>query len=318
MSTIPAQALPALLGRLEAALVERELARPEDFQPGLDLKTIRESTGALPLALLDEVVALYEWHDGMSGSELLPGLRFNSLDTAVAQCKSEIKELSEGLDSWELDWFPVFESEGCTQFVRCGAVERGGLWYTCPEFNDLGWLADTVQDWVEWCVRVYEEDLETGPPDVESLVKALIGDDQLRKQKARGRLVAYQYPEAIEPLLQLLGKQDHEVVVDAAKILGSSGRPETITPMIMVAARWERRGTLDNPVLHELYRYGQDSVTLLTDALSADGEGLRAAAATCIGALGDARAYPALHAALSDPSELVRSAVTKAIAHLQR
>jgi len=277
----------------------------------------------------------------MSGSELLPGLRFNSLDTAVAQCKSEIKELSEGLDSWELDWFPVFESEGCTQFVRCGAVERGGLWYTCPEFNDLGWLADTVQDWVEWCVRVYEEgaiyldanmgrsidrhksadilrDLETGPPDVESLVKALIGDDQLRKQKARGRLVAYQYPEAIEPLLQLLGKQDHEVVVDAAKILGSSGRPETITPMIMVAARWERRGTLDNPVLHELYRYGQDSVTLLTDALSADGEGLRAAAATCIGALGDARAYPALHAALSDPSELVRSAVTKAIAHLQR
>jgi HEAT repeat protein len=119
-------------------------------------------------------------------------------------------------------------------------------------------------------------------------------------------------------LLHLLGTQDHEVVVDAAKILASSGSSETIKPMIMVAADWERRGTLDNPVLYELYRYGQDSVTLLTDALAAGEEELRAAAATCIGALGDARAYPALHAALSDPSELVRSAANTAMARLQR
>jgi hypothetical protein len=341
VSVIRGRTLSALLDRLETALVEQGPAQPENFRPGLDVKTIRERTAALPLDFLDELVAMYEWHDGISGIELLPGLMFDSLEDAVRRCKWQIEQLSRGPSPWERDWFPVFDSEGCEHFVRCGEVEHGGLWYSCPEFNELGWLADSMRDWVEWCARVYEEgaiffdakkglsidgeksaailrDLDTTPPDVKSLVNALTGDDQLRKVKARDRLIAYMYPAAKEPMLELLVWDEHQVVVDAARILASSGHPETIAPMIKVAARWERQGPFDNPVLYELHRYGRDTETLLTDALSADDEELRSAAATCIGALGDARAYPALHAALSDPSPLVRSAAGKAIERLQR
>jgi HEAT repeats len=338
---VPTRSLPALLSRLEAALTKQGLARPEDFGPGLDRSVIRERTAGLPFAILDELVALYQWHDGLTGADLLPGLSFISLDTAIERYESAIELLSRGLGPWELDWFPVFESGGCEHFVRCGRVEHAELWYSCPEFDDLGWAADSLSDWVEWCVRVYEEgamyddpakglsidaeksvairrEVEVARPDVSALVEKLTADDQLQRIKARNRLMAYRYPEAVEPVLELLQSEEHEVVVSAAKILASSGRAETIGPLIKVAARWELRGHLDNPVLHQLYRYGPDTVTLLTDALSAGDEELRAAAATCIGALGDARAYPALNAARSDPSALVRYATKKALERLER
>jgi hypothetical protein len=341
VSAIPTRTLPALLERLETALIEHGLAQLEDFRPGLDAKTIRERTAALPVAFLGELRELYEWHDGMRRGELLPGLTFKSLDAAVRQSETAIEQLARGLGPWELDWFPVFDSESCTHFVRCGAVEHGGLWYSCPEFSELGWLADSLYDWVEWCAQVYEEgaivldtkmgrsidvaksaailrDLDTVRPDVKSLMDALTGDDEVRHAKARDRLIAYNYPEAVEPVLELLCAERHDVVVDAARILASSGRRDTIAPMIKVAAGWERAAKLDNPVLYELSRYGPDTVSLLTDSLSANDEELRAAAATCIGAFGDACAYPALHAALSDSSARVRSAAGEAMVRLQR
>ena len=342
MSAIPTRNLLALLGRLETALVEQGMARPEDFPRGLDGQAIRGRTAMLALELPEDLQSLYQWHDGMRGGEFLPGLTFNPLEVAIRRYEVWIERFSGELGPWEPGWLPIFESGGCTSFVRCGAVERGGLWYLCPEVDELGWLADSIGDWVEWCVRAYEDgavyidpkrgrsidaqksaailrDLDPTPPNVESLVDALIGDNQMLRAKARDRLIAYRYAEAVKPVLRLLEADQHDVVGDAARILASSGLPETVAPMIEVAARWERRrGNLDNPVLYRLSGYGQEIVELLTGALSGGDDKLRAAAATCLGALGDARAFPALHAALSDRSPQVRAAVRKAIARMQR
>lgn len=341
MPATPPRSLSALLERLETALTEQGLARPDDFRPGLDRGAIRERTAALPFDFPDDLLDLYAWHDGMPGADILPGLSFISLDDAIERYELATEMLSQGLGPWELDWFPILESGGCNHFVRCGRVEHGAVWYLCPEFSDLGWAADSLTDWIEWCVRVYEEgamyvdpargrtidaqksaailrDLEITQPDVEALVAALTAADELQRVRARNRMIAYKYPEAVEPVLELLQADDHEVVASAAKILAGSGRPETIGPLIKVAARWESRKRGDNPVLYQLYRSGRDVETLLSEALSANDEELRAAAATCLGALGDARAYPALHAALSDASTQVRSAAKEALERLKR
>jgi hypothetical protein len=324
---------------LETALISKGLAKPEHFTPGLDAHTIGERTAALPFAFPDELVTLYEWHDGVRAM-LTPATWFDSLENALQMYQLETKP--EGGPPWEVDWFPIFNYGGCLSFIRCGPVDHGALWYWCPEFNDLGWSSDSLLDDVEWMARVYEEDasyvhpqkgdaidarkssailrsMDNEPPDIEPMVVALTGEDPLRRMKAFGRLIRCQYPDALEPVLELLYTDRHDVVEAAAKIAAGYERSDAIAPLIKVAAQWEaRKHRLGNPVLYQLFRYDQGALTLLMDALRANDEELRAAAATCAGALKDARAFPALHAALSDPSPNVGLAARDALKRLQR
>jgi HEAT repeat protein len=92
-----------------------------------------------------------------------------------------------------------------------------------------------------------------------------------------------------------------------------------MAPLIKVAAKWVlRRHNSGNPVLYTLYQYDDDLLSLLTEAMQADDEDLRAAAAICAGEMNDARAYPALHAAQSDPSANVRAAAQDALERMKR
>jgi HEAT repeat protein len=161
--------------------------------------------------------------------------------------------------------------------------------------------------------------MDAAAPDVKSLVGALTSEDRVRRTKARSRLKMYGYPEAVEAVLELVYADEYDVVDAAADILTGYDRRDLIATLIKVAATWEfRRDPMGNPVLFKLHRFEFDSLSLLNDALQSDDEGLRAAAATCAPALRDARALPALHAALSDPSLKVRSAAAKALERLKR
>lgn len=338
VSASQARSLSTLLNRLETALIKEGLARPEQFPPGLDAQTIRERTAALPFAFPDELMTLYEWHDGVRAM-LSPATLFMSLEDSLRLYELEIKPVA---DPWEADWFPIFNYGGCVSFIRCGPVDPGALWYWCAEFNDLGWSADSLLDEVEWMARVYEEgasyvharkgraidarksaailrNMDIQPRDVKSMVAALTAEDPLQRMKAFGRLICYQYPDALDPVLELLRADEHDIVEAAAKIIASYGRAETIASLIKMAAHWEGRAhRMGNPVLYQLFRYDEDELTLLTDALHDDDDELRAAAATCLGALNDARAFTALHTASSDPSPTVRFAARDALKRMQR
>ena len=281
-------------------------------------------------------MTLYAWHDGIEGVDLFPGLSLISFGRALSLCQVYLD-----FDPWLPNRFPVLSSGGCSHFVCCGPIDHGALWYSCPEFDDTGWVADSLLDWFEGCVRIYEEDafhthphrgleingtkaaaisrkMEEVPPDVMSLVGALTSEDRVRRIKARSRLMAHEYPEAVEPVLELAQATNYEVVEVAADILTCYDREDLVAPLIKIAAAWElRKDPMGNPVLFKLYRFEFDSLSLLTDALQADDEELRAAAATCASALRDARAFPALHGALSDPSAKVRSAASKALERLK-
>lgn len=249
----------------------------------------------------------------------------------------------EALLPWGDDWFPVFESGGCDHFLRCGHIGGGELWYWCPEFGDLGWESDTLRDFLEEAAQIYEtgayyhderygpsidsrkssaiaRSLDKRPADVQSLVQDLRGGDPMRRIKARGRLNSHQYPEAVRLLLPLLEDRTLGVAEDAARILARSRQPEVVASLVKAAAWWESNSSPEgNPVLYNLAGRERDLVTTLVEMLATGGdEEVRVAAARCLGALKDARAYPVLDHARSDPSPAVRAAAIDALAGLAK
>jgi hypothetical protein len=147
------------------------------LRPGLRREQTAARIAGLGLAPLDELLELYEWHDGIDqiawethvgrADALLvaPFTGFESLDASISTYRQAMASLAmlrgvEGYDRlapedqlWRAEWFPVFGLGGHYHVVNCGGVDPGRVvkvWLTpaarSPVYRDLPTLIQTIAD----------------------------------------------------------------------------------------------------------------------------------------------------------------------------
>ena len=150
-----------------------------------------------------------------------------------------------------------------------------------------------------------------GAGAVEALIRALCDRDRYvrsRAEQALGRIG----PEAVGPLLSLLGNGTPRARQAAAAALGWTRDPAPIGPLI--AALGEEDPGLSEAAARALEHLGDLSVEPLMGALSHPQTAVRRQVAGILGRLGNPRAAPPLRDALSDPDPVVRHAAGQALA----
>jgi cell wall assembly regulator SMI1 len=97
------------------------------LKPGLTKSEIADKVSSLPFQLPEEVIALYQWRNGVR--EDCPGSfiwyhNFLSLDRAIHEYEG-MNGLN--LSGWHKNWFPLFDFEGEYYFVPCSKKKHSAL-----------------------------------------------------------------------------------------------------------------------------------------------------------------------------------------------
>lgn len=130
----PGAHIPSLLEELRAAFRKKGCDVDRYLRPGLSREAVHERTSVLGLTVPDEIVELFEWHDGQSDdAEFEPdSFRFRdnmfiSVERAIAD-HGQIQEIYGGLDSEEQvplgfdleKSFPFATYAGSWHVIVCG------------------------------------------------------------------------------------------------------------------------------------------------------------------------------------------------------
>lgn len=91
---------------------------PAALNPGQDRAAILEAFAELPCQPTEELLQLWEWHNGTQPvhSPFIWYHNFLSVEAAIAEYKSLTKN---PLIPWREEWLPIFEFEGEWYFVEC-------------------------------------------------------------------------------------------------------------------------------------------------------------------------------------------------------
>ena len=147
--------------------------------------------------------------------------------------------------------------------------------------------------------------IEIGAPAVEPLVRALGSAVPYARRSAAWALGQIGHRAAVEPLIRVLGDADAGARGEAAEALRALGE-ERLSGAVQEALRGNPGRLLEMA--------DPRALAPLTRLLSAEEPAARAAAAGTLGRMRDARAIPALLAALEDNQGEVRTAVAAALA----
>jgi cell wall assembly regulator SMI1 len=169
----------AALARLEDAMRRTRHPLVEALQPGLPPDEVRERVAALGVALPDDAVALWAWHDGFdpafTKSERVPGAEFmpgGVLFLRLARAEEDYGWMLEtypvsDIDDWSPKWFPAFASDnGDTVYLDCSTTPATGptplqLRYM-KDYNPPEVLARNRIGSIDWGIDVMTALVERG------------------------------------------------------------------------------------------------------------------------------------------------------------
>ncbi|MFN0204294.1 MAG: SMI1/KNR4 family protein [Bacteroidia bacterium] len=145
---------------------QEEIKHPgaQMLNQGLKEGHIREVAAMYDVHFSEEVVALYQWRNGLnsrypSGSMLkmgdvcfFPGYVFLSIEDAInAYNRSKLQQ------DWNKDWFPLFwNSAGCMFVMDCGEENRGQMIEFGGPYFDSEVVYASLSDMLKTIAKSYE------------------------------------------------------------------------------------------------------------------------------------------------------------------
>jgi cell wall assembly regulator SMI1 len=223
---------------------------------------VRQLAGGLPFELGEQLVELYEWHNGTDASgpgtpSLMPGTIFLSEQDTIADYSQRVEtshlfatDESEASEIYDPTWFPVFlDAGGNVHVVLHGGERNGSVWFIPLEEPELRYeSAPSLAAFLDQIAECYErgayfirsglvyEDLSLEaeiartrldpPPDVGRLIKDVASREQPAASLAFDAIRRLRFPESVTPLIGLLSHDDAPVRRRAALLLGILGDPD--------------------------------------------------------------------------------------------
>jgi cell wall assembly regulator SMI1 len=320
-------ALEPALQQLHAALERAGSPVAELLAPGLDGDEIGRLTADLPFALPEELVALYRWHDGLTGDgtpkgQLFPGGYWLSLRQALEHRAAMLRVAADATAGTELDpeliwrasWMPAFiDFFGDTHVVVCERTTESPVWFVAKDdpdhrplvFDGIASLVRTAGE--SWSDGVFAFDRDgVTAPDEERYAAVW-------RRHNPAAAAAAPRPPASADMARALSSADARARADAARDSVKLGADAPLAELRLALADSEADVRGEAAAALGMLRDKQ-SADLLTAMIGDPAWNVRTTAVFAVGMLRYKGALDAVIAALSDPEFTVRLAAARALA----
>jgi cell wall assembly regulator SMI1 len=211
----------------------------------------------LTLKLGQDLVALYGWHNGTRDTEagvpeLFPGGIFMSLQRSLADYQGRVETArrvaspDDAVELFDPTWFPIFVDAGGNPHVSVTQPRAvaGSVWFVPLEEPESRYtVAGSLAEFVLLIIDLYQRgayfvakdgdlgiDIKTTAavtrehlrwkPNVPALVASVASDDPSEVARAFDAIRRLLFPEAADPLIQLMQADNPAVRRRAALLLG--------------------------------------------------------------------------------------------------
>jgi cell wall assembly regulator SMI1 len=263
--------LKPVLERLFIALDRLHVPIVSSLQPGLAEEVVARLLSRVPYDLPPDLSELYKWRNGAQESaasrELFPGGMFLALSQAVTTYQGLVAAATEASKNSGLDvkdvydpcWMPMFiDAGGNLHAIKVGNdPDVGSVWeIPIEDPQNRRVISENLRDFIDTITRRWENGTyylsqDGGMPresyprlaaerranddpkaDIQLLVRQLGSEDSKERARSLDLLKRYLFPEAVQPLISLLGHGNPEIRSDAVAILAQIGDTAAVPALV--------------------------------------------------------------------------------------